>query len=84
MADILIKNIKIPKNGTLTLVIHPNHDVYLGTVVKDVKIGTAIELPKHGRLGDLDALVESLWCEQEDVYAEQIIKSAPTIVEANE
>lgn len=40
-------------------------------------------LGKHGRLGDLDALIESLWCEQEDVYAEQIIKSAPTIVEAN-
>lgn len=52
--DLLIKNMDIPKNGNLTLVIHPNGEVYLGDVLEDIKIGKAIELPPHGRLGDLD------------------------------
>lgn len=50
MTEILIKNMEMPKGGTLTLVVHPNGDVYLGDVLKDVKIGKAIELPPHGEL----------------------------------
>lgn len=88
MSDILIKDIKIPKNGTLTLVIHPNHDVYLGTVVKDVKISTAVEIPSHGRCVDADLLKRDLYMhactsDRKWYYAEvaQFIDEAPTILE---
>lgn len=88
MADILIKDIEIPKDGTLTLVIHSNHDVYLGTVVKDVKIGTAVEVPSHGRCVDADLLKRDLYVHacnssRQWFYAEvaQFIDEAPTILE---
>ena len=92
MSDLLIKNMEMPVDHGIFIVICPSGTIEqkVGTadngypiyhIVKDAK---AVALPSHGRLGDLDALIESLWCEQEDVYAEQIIKSAPTIVEATE
>lgn len=56
--DILIKGIELPKDGTHTLVVHTNGDVYLGDVLKDVKIGKAIELPEHGDLIDIDLAIE--------------------------
>ena len=84
--DILIKGMKMPKGGTLTLVVHPNGDVYLGDVLKDIKIGKAIELPPHGRLGDLDALEKKViekadfpsyeWC-----TAIEQIRNAPIVLE---
>ena len=86
MSDILLKGMKMPKGGTLTLVGHPNGDVYLGDVLKDIKIGKAIELPPHGRLGDLDALEKKViekadfpsyeWC-----TAIEQIRNAPIVLE---
>ena len=86
MSDILLKGMKMPKGGTLTLVVHPNGDVYLGDVLKDIKIGKAIELPPHGRLGDLDALEKKViekadfpsyeWC-----TAIEQIRNAPIVLE---
>ena len=90
MADILIKDIEIPKDGTITLVIHPNQDVYLGTVVKDVKIGTAVKVSPHGRCIDADMLKRDLYMHacnssRQWYYSEvaQFIDEAPTILENN-
>ena len=88
--DILIKGMEMSNNGTLTLVVYPNGDVYLGDVLKDVNIGKAIALPSHGRLGDLDMVEE--WMRKK--HKEQdcpfnidaflfALKKIPTIVEAS-
>lgn len=91
MVEILFRcnDIKMPKNGTLTLVVHPNGDVYLGGVLKDIKIGKTIELPPHGRLGDLDRVRERLGDDTFICYAcrrllDDVFDTAPTIVEASE
>lgn len=61
MKEILLKvnDIEIPDTGTVTLILHPNRDVYLGTVIKDVKIGTAIELPPHRDLVEISKVKEA-------------------------
>lgn len=44
-----------------------------------------VEVPTpHGRLGDLDALEESLEASDEDIYTKHILWDAPTIIEASE
>lgn len=56
---IYIKGVDIPKDGLVrNISIFDNGDVrfYGGSIV----IGKAIELPPHGRLGDLDALERNL------------------------
>lgn len=58
--DLLIKNMDMPKNGNLTLVVHPNGEVYLGDVLEDIKIGKAIELPPHGDLIGRDDVLNEL------------------------
>ena len=60
MSDLLIKNMEIPKGGTLTLVIHPNGDVYLGDVLKDIKLGKVIELRPHGDLIERDRAIDEM------------------------
>lgn len=62
MAEILFRcnGIEMPKNGTLTLVVYPNGDVYLGDVLKDAKIGKAIELRPHGDLIERDRAVDEM------------------------
>jgi len=65
MSEILLKNIEFPKEETLTLVITSSGEVYRiprkydrnDTVV--VTGSKAVELPPHGRLGDLDLMKEN-------------------------
>lgn len=91
MADILFRcnDIEIPKDGTLTLVIHPNRDVYLGDVLKDIKIGKAIELPPHGILKDADFIISCLE-EIKDTYprtyeiVKGILDRTPTVLGATD
>lgn len=95
MTEILLRcnDIEMPKIGTLTLVVHPNGDAYLGDVLKDVKIGEATELLSHGRCIDADELekvVEKMVvCDScEYTFAHQMIKGllkmAPTVLETTE
>ena len=57
--SILIPGMKMPKNGVLVLKIDTKGNVCT-TARNDFKKYKAIELPPHGRLGDLDALSKSL------------------------
>lgn len=87
MTEILIRcnDIEMPKNGTLTLVVHPNGDAYLGDVLKDIKIGKAIELPPHGRLGDLDKVEDEIMdsSTRDWLDALGVVRRASTVLEAS-
>lgn len=62
MSEILFRcnDIEMPKNGTLTLVVHPNGDAYLGGVLKDTKIGKATVLRPHGDLIERDRAIDEM------------------------
>ena len=53
--SILIRGVSLPPDDKMDLVLCIRHD---GTVLNPwgTALGKAIELPPHGRLGDLDAL----------------------------
>lgn len=56
--ELLLKNVSLPKEGTLDLHICPNGKVYYrhdGFPIPSLKI-KAIELPAHGRLIDADKM----------------------------
>ena len=55
-------------------------DLLLGKLEKMIANGTV--LPRHGRLGDLDAIEDEFGTEDSDIYAKEIIRNAPTILEA--
>ena len=94
MADILIKNLKIPKEKYIRVEIHHDGTMYVqksGYYSFYVKSqDKAIELPPHGRLGDLDLVEE--WMRKKhkengcpfDIDAFLFaLRKIPTIVEAN-
>ena len=56
MADLLIKNMELPR----TVTIYPNGDIDELIDGKYVTIGKAIELPPHGDLIDRDELLTDL------------------------
>lgn len=64
MADILIRGIERPRERSLWLCIKTDGTVYNikpGGIGIAHAVGTAVSLPEgHGKLGDLDALSESL------------------------
>ena len=86
MADILIKDIELPR----TLTIYPNGDIDELVEGKYVTIGKAIELPPHGRLGDLDLVEEWMRKKHKDndcpfnidafLFA---LRKIPTVLEAS-
>ena len=85
MADILIKNIEIPRNTPSRIYLFPNGTVNLNGEDIDAK---AIELPPHGRLGDLDALErkvieEADYPSYEWSRAIDQIRNEPTVLEAS-
>ena len=89
MADILIRGMEMPKDGHIVVRIYANGDVCEPTPCPGVwrKVGELSPLPeKHGRLGDLDALIAKHsvtkfdWSEAVDVSD---IEAAPTIVPAD-
>ena len=96
--DILIPNLELPLEERIQLSIYPNGLVVNHSTLDVNNRRKAIELPSHGRLGDLDALKNSV----ADMRMEKplrngakqvieigelfgrIIDDAPTIVEATE
>ena len=63
--SILIPGMKMPKDEkAIHLEIHSDGTVLMWQMGDDDKVvGTAIELPPHGRLGDLDALRRTMYHE---------------------
>lgn len=58
MSDILIKNMKMPKDNYVVMTLYPSGNCYLyyqgcGVIEKTAEV---IEVPPHGRLIDADAL----------------------------
>ena len=96
MADILIKNIEMPKDFTDGLIL-----TITGGIAYDVTHGKeleAIELPPHGRLVELKGVVQVLYethcancrhpdeCSPNWCHVGMLIekfKNAPTVVEAS-
>ena len=82
--DVLIKNMEMPKEPTY-LVIYPEGKWQETTSSAE---GKAIELPPHGRLGDLEDLEDKALAKFEHGYdkAEDILAEitlAPTVLEAS-
>ena len=85
--DLLIKGMRLPKKGQyIEIVIDETGETsYENVIYGCSRIGyskhqfKAIELPPHGRLGDLDALEELAF----DDGSYLLIHNAPTIVEAS-
>ena len=90
--DILIKNLKIPKEKYIRVEIHHDGTMYVqrnGSYSFYTKLeNKAIELPPHGRLIDADALCNKLKSPDFAYFSvakfESIIDEAETIVEATE
>lgn len=80
MADILIRGVPMPvPDFHTTIIIMGNGDV----LWYNEKVGTAIPLPEgHGRLGDLDALMNNIGDVPYKGAVRRVLMSAPTIVPA--
>ena len=88
MADILIRGMEMPnaKFGSMIVAIRPDG------MVEDVMgcyVGKAVPVPLHGRLGDLDALAESVRNPSifPPVVSSEVLaflRNAPTIIPASE
>lgn len=78
MADILIRGVPMPvPDFHTTIIIMGNGDV----LWYNEKVGTAIPLPEgHGRLGDLDALMNNIGDVPYKGAVRRVLMSAPTIV----
>lgn len=86
MADIIIKGMEMPKDGRIIIQIGSDGAVYFVekcTIMaeKYEKSSHAIQLPPHGRLGDLDALQDE-FKKFHDGKRSMLIDTAPTIVPA--
>ena len=83
MADILIKDMEMPK-GFYPLVLIINSDGSVEEIVDSEEINKidskAVEVPPHGRLIDAKLLASTHWESQQVIYA---IKDAPTVLEAS-
>ncbi len=90
MAGILIKDMELPKDtGSITVTIYSDGSTGIWTEQEMIPGGMAIEIPKHGRLGDLDRV----WKRLEDcklitydcrILLEDVFDTAPTVLEASE
>ena len=97
MSDLLIKGMEMPKDDILRIEICPDGQVnrIIGWALSEPKKATAVSLPEHGRLGDLDEISNKLlgkgltrFFVREKRYltigdARRIIENAPVIVEAS-
>lgn len=93
--SILITNIDMPKDGELLCInIHPDGKVYINLDLscKNV-VGTAISIPPHGKLIDVDALAKhtakerfiTWFCGDKQINVPwKAVTDAPTIIEAEE
>ena len=88
--SILINGVSMPKDGlAVNISIFEDGSVRVRYYGGSRVIGSAIELPPHGRLGDLDALIIDLMdrgvdgVQTDDLYEIlQTIMDAPTIIPA--
>lgn len=89
MADLLIKGLELPTEERISLSIYPNGIVVNHSTLKVEKNRTtAIELPSHGRLIDLDAYLKAYenmsdWEEYRVEEIEEYFKNAPVVVKAS-
>ena len=64
MKEILVRGVEMPlKDDYKIIVIYGDgtvSDYHVSPYEKDIMIGTATEIPDHGRLGDLDRLESNL------------------------
>ena len=64
MADILIRDVEMPRDASLWLLIRPDgkvHKLKVGGKYGEPQQGVAVPLPKgHGRLIDADALIQKM------------------------
>ena len=89
--DILIKNMGLPKEGFIRLMIYSDGTVREINPYNEAVMpteATAVALPEHGRLCDLDALIEheTYNIEQALFDTDEVLedlKNTPVIVEAN-
>ena len=72
MADILIRGMELPKNDPLRIVLNPNGQLFVDHGVTFTEY-EAIELPEHGDLIDLDAVVNCQY--YDDMYEEWSIRT---------
>ena len=85
--SIYLPNIEMPPKGQM-LVIFPDGTIYVcfNGMRERLMQTTAVPVPPHGRLGDLDALTERFWdgqCYFTDAIKSKL-QSAPTIIPAEE
>ena len=96
--SILIKGMEMPKDGELLCInIHPDGKVCINLDLECEKVGEAVPVPAHGRLGDLDELERDFredakgpwnmrampmnWADAFEEVAD-IVADAPTIISA--
>lgn len=85
--SVLIKNMEMPTGCcAVKLKVWPDEQVEIFGADGEWETSMAIPVPPHGRLGDLDRL-EQMFADMPFYSAEdaaQIIRLAPTIIEAEE
>ena len=92
--SVIVKGMKMPKDKPIRIVLNPNGQLFVDHGVHFTEY-EAVELPPHGRMGDLDKL-EQMFVDidnapysgfdgSEPFYsaedAAQIIRLSPTIIE---
>lgn len=87
--DILIPNLELPLEERIQLSIYPNGLVVNHSTLDVNNMRKAVALPEHGRLCDLDSLIEheTYNIEQALFDSDEVLedlKNAPVIVEATE
>lgn len=84
MADILIRGMEMPKgNNAISIIIFSNGKVSLVHDKKYAEYAEAVPLPEgHGKLGDLDALMNNIGDVPYKGSVRRVLMSAPTIVPA--
>ena len=88
--SIILKGIDLPKeNGFHIITIWSDGVIYARTVEglseTTINKAEAIQIPKtHGRIGDIDGILEALPTEYLGSTVHAIINEAPTILEAEE
>lgn len=89
--SIYIKGMEMPKSDDEKLIVYADGTViYFDFHNFNTKSAKAIELPEHGRLGDLDALFDKAYTaysvdmdEHEANQMMEMVSAAPTIIPAD-
>lgn len=89
--SVLIKGLKLPKRMPIKAMIFPDGRVFVTLHSRKTLECSAVPVPPHGRLGDLDALFDEVYKAWGVEYDEGecntlmgLINGAPTIIETEE